>query len=195
MEHRHDQNDHTCCSSNFGVQQSFGELEFERGIWYAAQYNDLDRVKTLLSNGVAATMQDSAGYTALHYAARNGHTEICRTLLENGAAVNAKTRCGRATALHRAASQCHLRVVELLLMFGANPDLKDADDHTPLHRAIMARSTPVCKVLLSCTNLKLLSNDIKSIDQLAKDEFPDILPLLSKHVNPLRSGGDPQSPI
>lgn len=42
------------------------------------------------------------GYTALHYASRNGHLEICKYLIENGANIDARTRSGQATALHRA---------------------------------------------------------------------------------------------
>ncbi|XP_076237377.1 uncharacterized protein LOC143179360 isoform X2 [Calliopsis andreniformis] len=151
----HDRNSHCmgCSDDNVGVRQSLTEIEFERGIWYAAQYNDVDRVNTLLKKGISATAEDSAGYTALHYAARNGHYEICKILLENGAAVNAQTRCGYATALHRAALQGHVDIVRLLLKFGANPNLKDADGYTALHKALMARSSPVCELLLPCTDL------------------------------------------
>ncbi|XP_016915252.1 ankyrin repeat domain-containing protein 39 isoform X1 [Apis cerana] len=186
MEHNHSYNDHNkCCSisTNVSVHQSLMEMEFERGIWYAAQYNDLDRVKTLLKKGVSANIEDSAGYTALHYAARNGHYKICNMLLENDAAVNAQTRCGRATALHRAAMQGHCNIVELLLKYDANPNLKDADDYTPLHKALIARSTSVCKLLIPCTNLSLLNNNMQSIEQLVNEKFPDILPFLLTYIN------------
>ncbi|XP_068979164.1 ankyrin repeat domain-containing protein 39-like isoform X1 [Bombus flavifrons] len=186
MEHGHNCNDHnTCCSvsNNIGVSQSLMEMEFERGIWYAAQYNDLDRVKVLLKKGVSPDAEDSAGYTALHYAARNGHYKICNILLENGAAVNAQTRCGHATALHRAAMQSHSEIVELLLRFDANPNLKDVDGYTALHRALTARSTPVCKLLIPCTDLSLLNSNIQSLEQLVKEKYPDILPFLLTYMN------------
>lgn len=178
MEHNHGNNDHyACCSSNnnLDVRQSLMEMEFERGIWYAAQYNDLDRVEALLRKGTSANVEDSAGYTALHYAARNGHYKICKTLLENGAAVNAQTRCGRATPLHRAAMQGHVNITELLLKSGADPNLKDADGCTALHKALMGRSIPVCKLLLPCTDLTLDNNNKQSIQLLAKENCPEIL--------------------
>ncbi|KAK9306207.1 hypothetical protein QLX08_002955 [Tetragonisca angustula] len=186
MEHSHNCNNrNTCCSinSNIGVSQSLVEMEFERGIWYAAQYNDLDRVKTLLKKGVLPNAEDSAGYTALHYAARNGHYKICNILLENDATVNIQTRCGHATALHRAAMQGHSEVVELLLRFNANPNLRDVDGHTALHRALMARSISVCKLLIPCTNLSLLNNNTQNIQQLVKEKCPDILPFLVTYMN------------
>lgn len=99
--------DHHTCNhgtvSSSSVFQSLDELEFERGIWYAAQNNDLQRIKKLLSQGTNVDKRDSAGYTALHYAARAGHDEICHFLLDSGADINATTRSGKATALHRAA--------------------------------------------------------------------------------------------
>lgn len=77
-------------------------MEFERGIWYAAQTGDLERVQKLLSDGRCVNAADQAGYTALHYAARNGHLNVCKLLLQQNADINACTRSGKATALQRA---------------------------------------------------------------------------------------------
>lgn len=62
-----------------------------------------DRVRELLTKGTHVDARDGAGYTALHYAARCGDTDMCKLLLSAGADINAITRAGRATALHRAA--------------------------------------------------------------------------------------------
>lgn len=91
------------CSHSITASQSLDEMDFERGIWYAAQYGDIKRVEKLLKESWHVDRKDSAGYTALHYAARNGHLDVCRILLENGADVNAVTR-GGVTALCRAAT-------------------------------------------------------------------------------------------
>lgn len=50
------------------------------------------------------TAPDNAGYTALHYAARNGHVDICKMLIQYGANINATTKSGKATPLHKAAA-------------------------------------------------------------------------------------------
>ena len=63
-----------------------------------------------------------SGYTALHYAARNGQTEILKLLLSNGADVNAKNRKyyssgyedGDITPLDLANSEEHTEIIELL---------------------------------------------------------------------------------
>lgn len=47
---------------------------------------------------------DNAGYTPLHYAARKGYVDICKILLQNGALVDAQTKSGHATPIHKAAA-------------------------------------------------------------------------------------------
>lgn len=60
-------------------------------------------MRNLLDKGVDPNLEDKNGYTALHYAARAGHIGVCKILLNAGASVNAATRAGKATPLHRAA--------------------------------------------------------------------------------------------
>ncbi|KAJ8679490.1 hypothetical protein QAD02_015277 [Eretmocerus hayati] len=157
MESNCDHKDGSCCSSASGssVRQTLSELDFERGIWYAAQSNDLERVNHLLLKGTPVDVEDDAGYTALHYAARNGHDKICKKLLDHGANVNAITRSGKATALHRAVSQKHLRTVELLLKANADVNQQDADGYTALHRSIISDCDQITKLLIPKTNLDL----------------------------------------
>lgn len=63
--------------------------------------NDLKRLQTFVNkNQQNAT--DNNGYTALHYASRNGHYHACEMLLKAGANVNATTTSGGVTSLMRA---------------------------------------------------------------------------------------------
>ena len=135
---------------------------------FIAQSNDLDRVKSLISKGTSPNAEDSAGYTALHYSARNGHDKICRELLNRGANVNAITRSGRATALHRAATQRHAHIVELLLNANADANIQDADGLTALHRAIMSDCDPVSKLLIPKTRLDLTDKSGCTPKQMAE---------------------------
>ncbi|XP_066596113.1 ankyrin repeat domain-containing protein 39-like [Prorops nasuta] len=183
MDHSHGSFD-SCCHSNNGrganIRQTLCEMEFERGIWFAAQYNDLDRVNLLLRKGVSVDIEDSAGYTALHYSARNGHYEISELLLKNGASVDVRTRCVLATPLQRAASQGHVKIVQLLLRHGASANLQDVDGCTALHRAIQAKLPAVCEILIPLTDLTMLDNNGRSPKQLAELHCPEILPLVTK---------------
>ncbi|KAH0564198.1 ankyrin repeat domain-containing protein 39-like isoform X1 [Cotesia glomerata] len=167
-DHGHDHN-HTCkLDSGTNVRQTISEMDFERGIWYAAQSDDIARVKQLLAKGASASEEDSAGYTALHYAARAGHYDVCKLLLEHGARVNAITRCGRATPLHRAASRGNEDVVRLLCKFGADLNIQDADGYTALHRAALAGSLSVWKLLVDKTSADVVDNNGHTAAQLAE---------------------------
>ncbi|XP_066156146.1 ankyrin repeat domain-containing protein 39 [Euwallacea fornicatus] len=136
MEHPCNTQEHGYKCTGHTAVQSLDEMEFERGIWSAAQCGESEKVHKVVESGKCAVDQrDSAGYTALHYAARNGHLDICRYLVKNGAAVNSVTRAGRATALHRAASAGKSSVVSFLLSMKADGTLQDSDGKTALHRA------------------------------------------------------------
>lgn len=118
---------------------------------------------------------DSAGYTALHYAARAGEVRVCEILLEHGADVNARTGNLRATALHRAVCppiihKSHVEVVDLLLRHGAEPNMTDVDGRTALHRLIyiLARNfvegVKIVKKLLPITDHAIRDNDGQNVD-------------------------------
>lgn len=110
-------NDDTCkCYKHSVASQSLDEMDFERGIWYAAQYGDLERVNKILKDKGDANVRDSAGYTALHYAARNGHLKVCEILMENGASVDAVTK-GGVTALCRAATTGKIKKKRFSIIF------------------------------------------------------------------------------
>ncbi|XP_021230539.1 ankyrin repeat domain-containing protein 39 isoform X1 [Numida meleagris] len=125
-----------CCPPRVAVpsvHQSLPEMDFERGIWAAARDGDEARVQQLLERRGEPSQPDLAGYTALHYASRNGHLGVCRLLLQHGAHCNARTP-GGATALHRASYCGHAAVARLLLAHGADPAAADGDGRTSLHK-------------------------------------------------------------
>ncbi|XP_033100497.1 ankyrin repeat domain-containing protein 39-like [Anneissia japonica] len=145
--HHDDGSEECSCHDSHGVSQSLGEMDFERGIWSAALYNDYERIKKLLKNTPVDKL-DATGYTALHYSSRSGHLAICCLLLDNGAQPNARTRAGGVTPLHRSACCGHLDVVKELLKRNANPLILDEDGKSPLHKAAEGGFTDVCKSLL-----------------------------------------------
>ena len=103
---------HTSSSS---TTQSLDELEFERGLWSAALNNDLNKCQELIRKGHNVSQPDSSGFTALHYAVRASKIELIECLLKAGCDINAQTKAGKATALHRACTKGRPEVVQLLL--------------------------------------------------------------------------------
>lgn len=60
------------------------------------------RLKKFIAAGDTNKL-DASGYTALHYAARNGLFDVCDELIHAKANVDACTRSGNVTPLMRAA--------------------------------------------------------------------------------------------
>ncbi|ELK23209.1 Ankyrin repeat domain-containing protein 39 [Myotis davidii] len=139
------------------------------GIWSAALNGDLGRVKYLIQKAVDPSQPDLAGYTALHYASRNGHYAVCQFLLESGAKCDAQTR-GGATALHRASYCGHTEIARLLLSHGSNPRLVDDDGMTSLHKAAENGHVDICSLLLQHSPALKAVRDRKA--RLACDLLP-----------------------
>ena len=96
---------------------------------------------------VNASITDGCSRSALHYATEIGNFEMTQSLLEKGADVHQKTdgSNGGHTALHnvcispRSNQTSIVKLVELLLQKGSDPNAKDFDDNrTPLHRMAIA---------------------------------------------------------
>ncbi|XP_032085669.1 ankyrin repeat domain-containing protein 23-like isoform X2 [Thamnophis elegans] len=132
---RHHENGACSChpSPVQSVHQTLDEMDFERGIWNPALNGDLEGVKRHILSRGKPNEPDPFGYTALHYASRNGHYDICHFLLAHGASCNVRTH-GGATPLHRAAYCGHTAIAKLLLGHGADPAAMDDDGKTSLHK-------------------------------------------------------------
>ncbi|XP_062452875.1 ankyrin repeat domain-containing protein 39 [Rhea pennata] len=168
-----------CCPARLAVpsvHQSLREMDFERGIWAAARDGDEHRLLQLLERRREPSEPDLAGYTALHYASRNGHLGVCRLLLQRGARCNARTP-GGATALHRASYCGHLAVARLLLAHGADPAIADDDGLTSLHKAAERGHRDLCALLLQHSPALAGARDAKGRRpcDVAKPELRDLL--------------------
>lgn len=92
---------------------------------------ELDWVSFLLNKGADPNVGDAKGETPLIIAAGIGFEQAAAYMLGKGAKVDSINRRGE-TALAIAVQQRHLRMVELLLRAGANPDKPDrVSGYTP----------------------------------------------------------------
>mmetsp|Transcript_11891 Transcript_11891/g.19357 ORF Transcript_11891/g.19357 Transcript_11891/m.19357 type:complete len:169 (+) Transcript_11891:95-601(+) len=93
--------------------------------WDTASRGDLKRLQRHIRSRVVIRKPQAlagideycpwSGYTALHFAAGNGHFEAVRMLLEFGANVNSTTRKTKKTALHIACENGYAKIAALLL--------------------------------------------------------------------------------
>ena len=103
----------------FGLASPDHALALADKLCEAATQGNLDRVRTLLSEGadIEATV-DPEGSTALLLACSAGHIPVAKLLLENGADLHAKNRAHR-NALIMAAEGRHRELADYLMSKGA----------------------------------------------------------------------------
>jgi ankyrin repeat protein len=99
-----------------------------------APKNELATVQCLLESGAKTNAANLIGATPLHYVClrKGNHRGVANILLENGADVNAQTYSGKS-ALHFACEKNLAELVEVLCLFGADPNLVDSEGNTPMH--------------------------------------------------------------
>ena len=143
-------------------------------LWLAAKAGDKDKARELLSTGmvnvdscIASTMSRSA----LSVAAYFGQKGMVQLLFSKGADINKKDLTGNCP-IHKAAEQGHFDTVRLLinlgaqpaltllayngqktslqmlLLAGADPNMRDSDGHTALTRAALMSHEDIVRLLL-----------------------------------------------
>ena len=93
----------------------------ESPVMIASLNGDLELVRQMVRRGAHV---NKPGWTALHYAATNGHLPVMKFLLDESAYIYAEAPSG-ATPLMMAAHYATPQAVKLLLDEGADPLLKD----------------------------------------------------------------------
>lgn len=116
----------------------------------AAAIGSIKFVNLLIEKGFDVnSMHDG---TALHYAAREGHTEVVKLLIEKGANLNLQTTIGiystGFTPVHEAVINGHTEVVKLLIQNGADLNLKNCFGQGPLHTAAKKGNIEMANLLI-----------------------------------------------
>jgi ankyrin repeat protein len=110
---------------------------------------DAEAVDVLLESRADINARTKDGETALYLAASSNDTEKALRLLARQAQVNIVTHGPRNTALHLAAAQNNVRLVESLLDHNADPSIQDSRGRTPLHYAAQIQSIAVLRLLVA----------------------------------------------
>ncbi|KAF8964579.1 ankyrin repeat-containing domain protein [Flammula alnicola] len=101
-------------------------------VQYDGTTKHMDVLKYLISCGLPVDVPDIAGLTALYHAVSGPSLQLAlaRDLLAAGADVNYQSRYGEVP-LFGAFLKSHLAGIDLLMEFGADLDIKEADGVTP----------------------------------------------------------------
>ncbi len=119
-------------------------------LYEAATLGRAARLKTILGQSrLRVNEPGPEGFTPLGLASFFGHADAVKVLLEHGAAVNDKDRSRFGnTALDAGVAANSADVVRVLLAAGANPNVRDSADYTPLHKAAANGNVDIVRMLL-----------------------------------------------
>lgn len=105
------------------IDEEASSLEQATQLMKVSASGNISKLKTLIKEEANINAVSSDGESALMYAARNGNHIAVDFLLGKGAKINHVTSIGGNTALILAIKFSDKRMVELLLNFGANPNI------------------------------------------------------------------------
>jgi len=99
-----------------------------------APKNEIATVQCLLEFGANINAVNYIGAAPLHYVClrKSNYRGIANILLENGSAIDCQTLAGK-TPLHFAAEQQVAELVEVLCLFGADPNIPDVEGNSSVH--------------------------------------------------------------
>lgn len=127
----------------------------------AASFKGQYRVaKYLIAKGANVNAKSKEGYTALHSAASGAGKELSELLIVSGANVNSRTNNGITPLRLNAESHYYADVAAVLLSKGADPNLADDDNRTPLNLAITKCHMATAELLIS------KGADVTTVDKL-----------------------------
>jgi ankyrin repeat protein len=115
----------------------------------SVRWDRIDVAKLLVEKGANVNATNTLGRTPLIISATEGYSELAEIFLENNADISVKDDNYKRSALHFAALNGHLKIVEALLKKGAEVDEKDAAGKTPLDYANRYGHEKVAKLLKS----------------------------------------------
>jgi ankyrin repeat protein len=148
-----------------------------------------DCTEYLISHGAEVNVRDMYGYTPLHWAAMFANPKSIKLLLEHGVTIDAKDKKGN-TALHYAVQCCcdskcgHNEVINILLSYGANVDIKNNDNDTPEQVAIIYGRGDFGKLIRTYSRNKL------DIFIAAAEGYVDNLKLFLQHTPSITNNRD-----
>ncbi len=124
----------------------------------------------LLQQGAKITETNDQRYNAFLYAARNNKPRAVEYILSKyGSLIDVNQRTiDFFAALHFAAFNGYQELMEILLKFGANPNISDKDDFTPMHMCAQVIHH-VSSSLLFVFSLSIYSHTVRVFSSFSSD--------------------------
>lgn len=152
----------------------------------AAKENFVAIVKLLVEAGAELDYKDDQAETALHIAARFGHTECARALLDGNSKQKASTEITESfygwTPLHVACVDGRLGIVELLVASGADIEKCDDSGWTAKEHAALRGHMDIARILAADALVPVSSESDSSAAAAADGTLPS-KPLEDRNPN------------
>jgi len=121
--------------------------KFKKG---ASSKEELDDITPVNALGIAArNISEQEQSHAFIKAAKTGDYKTIKKLIEAKPGLVSACDLLKQSALHWAAKEGHLDICQILIEHGANANLNDVGDKTPLYYALKAKHSAIVKLFLS----------------------------------------------
>ncbi|XP_077297906.1 uncharacterized protein LOC143919454 [Arctopsyche grandis] len=122
-----------------GIEPNIIDVNHRTPLHWAVLTNELEEIsKLLIRNGADLNAADKFDCTPLHYAVEKSKYNLTKMLIQRGAEINARDKLGR-TALHKFTKNS-IPFVDLLLKKGANVDIVDVYERSPLYYMVIPKN-------------------------------------------------------
>ncbi len=143
---------------NKGVNINCRDANGGTPLFYAANNSHLEVIKTLLYYGADPNIGTMDGFTPLMNVSAQGNFKTAQLLLYDSRTKLDIIDINKCTALHYASYYDNIYIVDMLLFYGANAQLKARNSSSPLLLASFSGDTALAQLLINAGNL------IKSFD-------------------------------
>ncbi|KAL3159205.1 hypothetical protein ABBQ32_011186 [Trebouxia sp. C0010 RCD-2024] len=116
---------------NQGCGTETRDNEGDTGMHWAATKGHSEVMQMLRQFGAQVDVSNKAGWNPLHRAAYCGFADTCEWLMNNAVSIHAVNKEGN-TALHLACQSNQLKVIEVLLQWGARANMTNASGFAPV---------------------------------------------------------------
>lgn len=155
------------CVSNIGersfIQDRGSEIvgeEMEKELFQAADRGEIDKIRSILKDGVNINVQDANGRTSIMIATYNNDVKTAKFLIDAGADVNIQDDMKNNPFLY-AGAEGYLEILKLTIDSGADPSITNRYGGTALIPASEHGYVDVIEELLTRTNI-----DVNHINNL-----------------------------
>ncbi|RMB61048.1 ankyrin repeat domain-containing protein [Dokdonia sinensis] len=126
----------------------FLQKALAQDVFDIARNGTSDELVTLLAKHPdTLNTKNAEGYSPLILAAYHANFEVAKELLKNGASINEESNYG--SAIMAATVKGAIKIVQLLLEYGADPNVTDANGTTALLYATMFQQNEIATLLLN----------------------------------------------